>query len=122
MAVGVERILLAMEKEGLSLLPAALEGVYIAAAPATMQNEGLLLLYRLREAGLRAEADYMGRSLKAMMKHAHRGKYRFVVILDEETGERGTWKIRDMSRGEQRECAYEEMLTYLLSKRAEGEA
>ncbi len=122
MAVGVERILLAMEKEGLSLPPAALEGVYIAAAPASMQNEGLLLLYRLREAGLRAEADYMGRSLKAMMKHAHRGKYRFVVILDEETGERGAWKIRDMSRGEQREYAYEELLTFLLSERAEGEA
>ncbi len=101
MAVGVERILLAMGKEGISLPATGLEGVYVAAGTSALQEEGTKLLYRLRGAGIRAETDYMGRSLKSMMKNAHRGRFRYVVILDQETEDQGTWKIRDMGSGEQ---------------------
>ncbi len=120
MAVGVERILLAMNKEGISWPAAALDGVYIAAETADLQEVGLQFLYRLRAAGLRAETDYMNRSLKARLKNAHRGKFRYTLILDGDTAAKGTWKIRDMALGEQRECSSAEEAASFLGAKAGG--
>ena len=51
----------------------------------------------LRGAGLRAELDLAGRSLKGQMKHADRLGARRAVIIDET----GAAEVRDMESGEQ---------------------
>ncbi len=119
MAVGVERILLAMEKEGISLPGTNPRGVFIAAETDAMQKEGIKLLYHIRNAGIRAETDYMSRSLKSKMKNAHRGNFRFVVILDRDAEENGIWKIRDMVSGEQRDYPPEVAVNVLLENQAD---
>ena len=92
-AVGIERILLALESEPEE--PAA--DVFVAAADGERER-ALLLVNELRQAGLRADLDLAGRSIKGQMKQADRIGARLTVILED-----GGAQLRDMSSGEQRE-------------------
>ncbi len=91
-AAGVERILLAIDAPAIE--PAA--DVFVA-GPAEQSGRAFALVRELRGAGLRAELDLAGRSLKGQMKHADRLGARRAVILDEA----GAAEVRDMASGEQ---------------------
>jgi histidyl-tRNA synthetase len=93
-AAGVERILLAHDAE----VPSPRPDVFVAAADG-QRERALALTTQLRRAGLRAELDLAGRSLKGQMRHAGRLEAAKAVVLDES----GALHLRDMSSGEQRE-------------------
>ena len=69
------------------------------AAPDDQRERAFALVRELRSAGLRAELDLAGRSLKGQMKQADRIGARSTVILDDD----GAAQLRDMASGEQRE-------------------
>lgn len=116
MAVGVERILLALEKEELFPDKDLPEGVYLAVESTDLWEERLNLLYSLREKGYRVETDYLNRSLKAQMKFANRNNFRFVIILGMEGKSKGIVKLRDMANGEQVELSFEKIPAFLREK------
>jgi len=91
-AGGIERILLAVAEPQ----PDPVADVFVA-APETQAASAFALVHELRNAGLRAELDLAGRSLKGQMKHANRLGARRTVILDEQ----GAAEVRDMQSGEQ---------------------
>jgi histidyl-tRNA synthetase len=93
-AVGIERILLALEEEPTAAAPA----VFVAAAPGQSER-ALALVVELRRRGLRTELDLAGRSLKGQMRQADRIGAVRTVILDED----GAAQVRDMQSGDQRE-------------------
>jgi histidyl-tRNA synthetase len=93
-AAGVERIVLALG-EGEA---AATSDVFVA-APDDQRDQALALVTDLRRAGLRADLDLAGRSMKGQMKQADRLGARRAVIL----GDDGTAALRDMHSGEQRD-------------------
>jgi histidyl-tRNA synthetase len=108
-AVGVERIALALGEQ-----PAApRRDVFIAAGDADRARV-LALLSELRNAGLAAEADLAGRSLKGQMKQAGRSGARFALILEGESA-----RLRDLDSGEQREVDADEAID--LVRREAGE-
>lgn len=111
-ALGVERIVLAMEKENLWPQEDAPSGVFLAVNGSDYREEGLTLLYRLRAAGIKAETDYLNRSLKAQMKYAHRHGFRYVVILGEEECLSKKIKLRDLLAREQQEVPFEDLVQY----------
>ena len=79
-------------------------------AAADERRESALALARdLRDAGLSAELDLAGRSLKGQMKHADRVGARHAVILDEDGG----CVIRDMRSGDQSEADPEKVVETL---------
>jgi len=93
-AAGVERIVLALEEA-----EAAPERDVFVAAAEGQRDQALALVTALRRAGLRAELDLAGRSMKGQMKQADRVGARHTVILDEDGGA----ALRDMGSGEQRD-------------------
>lgn len=112
MAVGVERILLAMEKENLLTAEAEPQGIFVALKDKKDANRALQALYSLRNRGVRAEMDYMARGLKAQMKYANRHGFRYALIIggEEEDGV----VLRDMLAGEQEELSLENALQQLF--------
>jgi histidyl-tRNA synthetase len=92
-AAGVERILLALgetpEAEGMD--------VFIAVAEDAQRHRAAALVGELRKAGLAAEADLAGRSLKGQLKQANRIGARKALILDAD----GSLQLRDMQTGDQ---------------------
>jgi histidyl-tRNA synthetase len=91
-AAGIERILLASEGN-LGGFPAP---VFVALADGGSRREAFRLVTALREAGIRAELEQAGRSMKGQLKHADRLGAKAVAIV----GDGLEWK--DMKTGEQR--------------------
>jgi len=93
-AAGIERILLALDEE----VPAAGRDAFVAIADPGQRERAMALAVELRHAGLSAEVDLAGRSLKSQLKHANRIGARRVLILEAD----GSAQLRDMETGEQR--------------------
>jgi histidyl-tRNA synthetase len=102
-AVGIERVLLALEAE--PDVPSA--DVFVAAEEAR-RARALALVAELRRSGLRAELDLADRSLKGQMKQADRIGARRTVILDSDGS-----RVRDMESGEQAELDLERAVEVL---------
>jgi histidyl-tRNA synthetase len=100
-AVGLERVLIALEKQG--LLPAREEGimVYVAAVNQGTQQLAFTLLNQCRQAGISCEMDYLGRGLKAQLKQANRYPAKFVIIIGEEEVAQGKVALKNMQTGQQ---------------------
>jgi histidyl-tRNA synthetase len=92
-AVGIERLLLALGDEEVEQT----RDVFVAAADDVDRDRAMAIVIELRGAGLSAETDLAGRSLKGQLKQADRvGALRTLIL---EAG--GAAQIRDMRSGEQ---------------------
>lgn len=100
-AAGLERIIATLELEGKLPPPPVEVQVVVVCAGGGTRGAALDLLYRLRRAGWRADIDYLGRSLKAQMKHASRLGAPMAAILGEDELAAGEVSLRDMRTGEQ---------------------
>jgi histidyl-tRNA synthetase len=77
---GLERLLLAVENEGLTVEPPRLD-VFVVIGEDGQRDEVLPVLVELRRRGLAADLDYAGRSFKGQMTQAGRTGARTVVIV-----------------------------------------
>ena len=100
-AIGVERVLLALEAAGVKTAGMNAPDVFVATAGDVSAAEALHLVMKLRAAGVAAEKDYLGRSLKAQFKFADKKKARLIVILGDEEMKSGQATVRDMAQGTQ---------------------
>ncbi len=95
-AAGIERIMLALgeAEEGQG------RDVFLAVAESGQEGRAraLAVAAELRHAGLSAEVDLAGRSLKGQLKHADRIDAARVLIIEAD----GSVQLRDMRSGEQR--------------------
>lgn len=100
-AIGLERVLLALEKQ--NGLPAAIGNIDVFIAPLGTQTQttGFALLQSLRSSGLSCDMDYMNRSLKAQLKYANKYPARYVAIIGDEEAAQGKVMLKDMQTGEQ---------------------
>lgn len=101
-AAGIERILMAMPdvKAGGGDGPR----IFIALADDRFKSEAVRLLHTFREKGISADVDYLGRSLKAQMKHANKGGFHYAVILAEDEMQRASAVVRNMRDSSQIDC------------------
>jgi len=98
---GLDRLLLVAEGEG--LLPPADRPVEVMVVTVGegARREGVVLLDALRQAGVRAEGDLLGRDARAQFKHADRIGARLAVVLGDQELATGTVTVREMKTGEQ---------------------
>ncbi|MFW5858053.1 MAG: histidine--tRNA ligase, partial [Planctomycetota bacterium] len=97
-ALGVERILIAMEALDCCACEAPLDLFGVAVEPACRKALAGLLA-RVRTAGYRAEMDFEGRSFKAQLKKANRLGARAVLLLGEDELAAGEAALKDMGEG-----------------------
>ncbi len=100
--MGLERVLMVLEEEG--LVPELATGiqVYVCHDGPPWEDEALRLVDFLRGAGLRAEGDLLGRSLRAQLRAASRSGARWAVLVGVPEVPRGQVVLRDLQVGEQR--------------------
>lgn len=100
-AVGFERIVLALEAQGVDLGADAEAPVYVANAGADLRHEVFVLAHELRAAGVRTECDYQGKSLKAQFKQADKLGASHIVIIGGDELAAGKVKLRNMETHEE---------------------
>jgi histidyl-tRNA synthetase len=115
-AIGLERVLIALEKQGVVLPIKRPWYIFVATAgkdpSGKLEREVMRLLIKLRRLGYPAEKDFLSRSLKAQMKQAGRLGARFVIIIGTEELQEGKVVLRDMEQGSQKEMTYQEMFGF----------
>ncbi len=99
-AVGFERIALALQAQGIDLGGEEPGCVYVACTP-DVRSSVFGVTLALRNAGIRTEADYQGRSLKSQFKQADKLGARICVVLGTDEVASGTATLRDMATHEQ---------------------
>ena len=102
-AMGMERVLLALEKQELLSEQDDSVDVFIVTPVTEYAPLAFKTVSELRAAGLKAEIDSLSRSMKAQMKQANRLKARKVLIFGEDEISRGCVVLRDMQTSEQEE-------------------
>ncbi len=107
-AMGMERLLMVMEKQGIEIPDYSECSLYIATMGEKAQKKAFELLHTLRECGETAETDVVGRGLRAQMKYADKigAKYTF-VIGDNELNE-GFAEAKNMKTGKKTKLPLDE--------------
>jgi histidyl-tRNA synthetase len=111
-AAGVERILLAADRPPVAPPPVDL---YVAYVGDELRPAAFALAGEARRAGLGAQMELAGRSLKGQLKQANRVGALFVAILGEDGAE-----LKDMESGEQRSVPAVSVVREVLRGRGIG--
>jgi histidyl-tRNA synthetase len=106
-AAGVERMLMAA---GDLPVPPRLTDLYVAIAKREAAPAAFQLAREARRAGLAAQLELSGRSLKRQLAHADRMGARYVAIV----GDADTASLKEMESGEQRELSAADVIPAIL--------
>ena len=112
-ATGLERVLLALEKQGLLPDKNRSVDVYVVALGEQAQTEAFKLVMDLRDAGYSAAVDYAGRSMKAQMKQANKYNAKYAAIMGEDELAENAVVLRDMAGSEQEKIPVAELINRL---------
>ncbi|PTL40607.1 histidine--tRNA ligase [Alkalicoccus saliphilus] len=101
-ALSIERLLMALEVQGVDLMQEHDDlDVYIAALGEKARNKVPALLHQLRAAGFSADADYMDKKMKGQMKAANRQQAKYVLILGDDELAENKINVKNMEDGTQ---------------------
>ncbi|OGS42108.1 MAG: histidine--tRNA ligase [Euryarchaeota archaeon RBG_16_62_10] len=100
-AIGIDRVMLALEAERPVEAAPALDA-YVVPAKDDMRKYAFGLVARLRAQGLKADVDLMRRTMSKNLKYASSTGARFAVIVGREEMAKRSVTLRDMRSGEQK--------------------
>ena len=106
--MGIERLLLLLEAQGIKLPEAKKCEIYIANIGEEASLKAAAMATELRQSGMFAEFDVVGRSLKAQMKYADKIGARFTTVIGEDDIKANVAKVKNMQTGEVTELAIDE--------------
>lgn len=115
-AVGLERVMVAMEIQNLCPMEEKHADVFFVALGETAQRAIFPLLIGMRDRGLNVTMDYAGRSLKSQMRAADKAQVRFAVILGEHELAENYAVLRDMYSSEQRQVPLPDIINTLCAE------
>jgi len=93
--MGLERLLLVLDKQGVELPIETALDVYVAVLGADANGRALELVQALRAQGFAAERDYLDRKLKAQFKSADNFKAKTLITLGESEVESGRVTVKN---------------------------
>ncbi len=112
-AAGMERLMIACEELGIELAEPKSVDVYMVTIGDKARSWALKHLPELRNRGVSATMDYMGRSIKAQMKDADRENATYSIIVGEHELNEGKFTLRNMKASEEDAYSFEEILDKL---------
>ncbi|MBI5021953.1 MAG: histidine--tRNA ligase [Ignavibacteriales bacterium] len=118
-AAGIERLIMAMEKQnsdfGINLYP----DIFIAAADDNGRSWAIETAMKLRKIGISAEIDLLNRSLKAQMREADRQQAKFVIVAGSAEIKEQIVHVKNMATGEQSKISIPDLITHFQNRKEE---
>lgn len=113
-AMGVERVIASLEATGVTATQfAPAPPVFIVSLGEAALNENLLLLQMLRHHGIACEMELSARKVQAQMRRADKTGAQTVIIRGDTELEKGTFVVKNMADGSQREVELPELMLLL---------
>lgn len=113
-AMSIERLLLALEAEGIELDVEDDLDIYVVAMGDEAKLKSAELISSFRAKGISCDMDYIDRKMKAQMKSADRLKAKFVIVIGESELEESAVNVKEMESGNQEKIAFHDLVNYLL--------
>lgn len=111
--LGLDRLMLTLQGLGVELPVERGVTAFIAAMGDAAREAAVRIVADLRRAGISADTDYTGRSLKSQMKLADKLGAEYVVILGDDEIASGKATLREMATSEQRTVPLAELAQVL---------
>ena len=115
-AMGITRLILAMEASGVTVEKPEGPLLYIAPLGESARVKALSIVSALRKKGVYADCDIVGRSLKAQMKYADKIGAKFTLMLGDSEIESGKANIKNMEDSSQTEITLDEIEAFLKNQ------
>lgn len=114
--MGLERLLLVMQKQGCDFMEEKSCDLYIATMGENAVKKALSMVSALRDEGFFVEYDLVERGLKPQMKYADKIGAKFVIVLGDNEIESGEAKLKNMATGDQTDISLGDQLTEQFSQ------
>ncbi|NLK96634.1 histidine--tRNA ligase [Defluviitalea saccharophila] len=109
-AVGLERLLMVAEAEKGKKEYTPSKDIFIGSIGESALIKAHHLVYQLRQAGISAEADHLGKSVKAQMKYGDKIGAKYSMILGDDEINAGKAVIKNMETREQTEVVLSDIV------------
>lgn len=116
-ALGVERLLLEMQSQGIELPKAETPHIYIGAIGEKAALMCERLAWQLRRNNIFCVKDIMNRSVKAQMKYADKLRAHYALILGDNEIENNKAQLKDMRTGETKDISLDTLIDRLVKHR-----
>lgn len=98
-AAGMERLMIAMEKENLFKNESKKLDIYIAIMNKNVRNKAMQIVKEIRNNGHSVDIDLQRRSVKAMMREANKKRAKYSIVIGENELQSGEVNIKTMDNG-----------------------
>jgi histidyl-tRNA synthetase len=115
-AAGMERLLLVLTQRGILTEGGDPLDLFAVALGQEAQEAALKILENLRGRRLRADTDFLGRSMRAQLRAANRLGARYVLIIGEEELRKKQLVLKDMEGGQQEEIELDEAVENICQR------
>lgn len=112
-ATGIERIILNLKKQNISVPPLPRPPVFISYMGDEGKEEAIKLAATLRKNGTSVIEALGSKSLKAQLRQANNLGSRYAVIIGEQEVKTGTVTLRDMTTSEQKTIPLNQLQEFL---------
>lgn len=123
-AIGIERLLLLMAAQGIEFPPESKCDLYIASIGEKATLKAAEIACDIRNNGMHAQFDIVGRSVKAQMKFANKIGAAYTVVLGDSEVENGKAMLKNMADGEETEieldCLSDELMRITINDSLKG--
>lgn len=113
-AMGMERLLLLMQAQGIEFPPEAKCDLYIASMGENATLKASQIASDVRGNGMHAQFDIVGRSVKAQMKYANKIGAAYTVVLGDSEIEAGVAKVKNMADGSETEMKIDDVAEEIM--------
>jgi histidyl-tRNA synthetase len=121
-AVGLDRIVLAIESERAAAAAQPRTGCQVFGVPLgeDTHRDVLTLVTALRRAGIRADMSFGTRGLKGTMKAADRSGAAFAALIGDQERSHGTVRMKNLENSEQHDVPVTEAVAWLIERLGEA--
>ncbi|MBO6264131.1 MAG: histidine--tRNA ligase [Clostridia bacterium] len=114
--MGIERVLMLMEAEGVEIpLPSPVK-VYVAAMGENAYKKAFGVVSKLRDNGVKAELDHAGRGVKAQFKYADKIGAEFVATIGDNELSSGKCNVKRMADGTTEEVGIDDLVKFFVGE------
>ena len=113
-AMGMERLLMLMEAQGIEFPPEAKCDLYIASMGENATLKASQIASDVRGNGMHVQFDIVGRSVKAQMKYANKIGAAYTVVLGDSEIEAGVAKVKNMADGSETEMNIDDIAEEIM--------
>ncbi|WP_137744964.1 histidine--tRNA ligase [Staphylococcus capitis] len=111
-ALSIERLLLALEEEGIELDIEEKFDLFIVTMGEEADRYAVKLLNDLRKNDVKADKDYLNRKIKGQMKQSDRLNAKYTIVIGDQELENNSIAIKNMTTGESENIQLDQLINY----------